>query len=166
MFRLAFVLAGLPVLVACGGSSSGAPSEESASPHAAALAECDVSPASRAELDAPADLVDLAEGAWLGCPSHTLRPPAERTVGIELTRGTYTVLLEGSDGAVVRGAGIDATGEWSSEVLDGEVVIAVPGAGQSMSYFRPTFTEGPRTLRFEEAHSLFDWSRYVSIDLP
>lgn len=143
----------------------------------AELDDCGASPAAAVGFSTEAELEALLIGAWLLCPNYA-DDPSEReppgVVGIEFTSDyRYSYLLEDTDGALMRGEGIDFTGDWyiGTEAESGTTsggstpLIIRPETADSRTYYRPTFTDGPVQLRFDEYFGLFHALRYVPVDL-
>ena len=148
-----------------GGGGAGATSGSVRERFAGELAACDASPGTKVAYADIDGFYELAVGAWLGCPGFEVKPPSRGEVGIELSQDdTFSKLLEAADGSVHPGVGIDNVGSWHPGAVDQNDVwaIVVPDDGGE-SYFRPDFTEAPRTLRIDEARAPFYWSRYVPI---
>lgn len=143
----------------------------------AELDDCSSSPAAEVGFGTEAELEALLLGAWLLCPEYA-NDPSEReprgVVGVEFTSDyRYTYLLEEEDGQLVRGQGLDFTGDWyigteaESSTTGGDLtpLLIRPETADSRTYYRPTFTEGPVQLRLQEYFGLFHASRYVPIEL-
>ena len=144
----------------------------------AELDDCSASPAAEVGFATNSELEALLIGAWLLCPEYA-QDASERepsgVVGIEFTSDYhYSYLLEDEDGELVRGEGIDYTGDWyigteaDAGTTSGDLtpLLIRPETADSRSYYRPTFTEGPVQLRFDEYFSLIHGMRYVPVELP
>jgi len=142
------------------------------------LADCSASPAAEVGFASDLELEALLVGAWLLCPQGA-ELPSERepagVVGVEFTSDYhYTYLLEDEDGQLVRGEGIDFTGDWfistegesATTGTDPTPILVRPEGSGAYTYYRPTFTEGPVQLRMDEYYDLFHGTRYVPVELP
>lgn len=151
-------------------------------PARAELEDCSASPAAVVDYDTNQELEQLLIGSWLACPDYVGDPLGYGTpagsVGIEFTNDyRFHYLFENEDGELVRGEGIDLSGEWYVESDNqGATTVAGPNEtvlvkppvipSQGNSYYRPTFTDGPKQMRPGGHWNLFQSQRYVPLGEP